>query len=128
MEYENSKFSFQNLKMGNLSDMNDLYKFQDVYFLYEIVENRLKVMHKMHGFNHRRFNLAVALSGCIKRNLSKVIIVLPINSEFLQLLEKNFTGDFSSINIKLGFDGDILLPNLLQTDYSKMNIDQSFQP
>ena len=108
--------------------MSDLYKFQSVYSLCEIVENRSKVMHKMHGFNHRRFNLAIASSGCIERNLSKVIIVLPINSEFLQLLEKNFTGDFRSINVKLGFDSDILLPNLLQTDYSKMNIDQSFQP
>ena len=50
-EYENSKFLYQTLKMRNLSDMSDLYNFQDTCLLYEIIENRFETMHKMYGFN-----------------------------------------------------------------------------
>ena len=44
--------------MRNLNDMNDLYNFQDVCLLCEIIENRFEVMHKMHGYNPRRCNSA----------------------------------------------------------------------
>ena len=38
--YENSKFLYKNLKMRHLGDLNDLYNFQDVALLCEILENR----------------------------------------------------------------------------------------
>ena len=50
-DYENSKYLYQNLKMRNLSDMNDLYNFQDVALLCEIVENRFQVMQDEYGYN-----------------------------------------------------------------------------
>ena len=40
VEYNNSKMLNSLLKMGNLSDLNDLYNAQDVFFLCEIIETR----------------------------------------------------------------------------------------
>ena len=53
-EYENSKFLNVTLKIRNLPDMNDLYNFQGTCLLSEIIENRFKTMHKMHGFNPKQ--------------------------------------------------------------------------
>ena len=58
--------------MRDLSDMNDLYNFQDNCLLCEIVENRFEVLHKMYPRNW-----ASALSGCIERDMLKVILALP---------------------------------------------------
>ena len=77
-----SKFPFLALKMRNLSDMNDHYNLKDVCLLYEIVENRFE------------YNSASALSGCIKRNIPKVILVLPANAETAQVFEKTLTRGF----------------------------------
>ena len=41
-EYENAKYLFKTLKMRNLGDMNDLYNFQDVILLCEIIENKCR--------------------------------------------------------------------------------------
>ena len=49
-------------------------------------------MHKMYGFNSRRCNSTSTLSGCIERNLSKVIVTLPGNKEDMMLFEKTLTG------------------------------------
>ena len=113
-EYENSKILLQTLKMRNLFYMNDPYNFQGVYLLCEIINIRFEVMHKMYEFNPRRSNSASALSSCIERNLSKVIITHPTNREVVQLFEK-------TLNNK------IFLPNFLQSDYHKLNIDERFQ-
>ena len=43
-DYEPSKYLFKTLKMGNFSDMNDLYNFQDVALLCELVDNRFQAM------------------------------------------------------------------------------------
>ena len=84
--------------------MSYLYDFQDVYLLCEIVENRFESMYKLHGFNPRRCNLASALNGCIERNISKIILSLPTNAKTVQLFEKTFTGGFSCVNTRLGFE------------------------
>ena len=50
--------------MKNLSDMNALYKVQDVILLWEIFEHRASVMCEMYGCNPRRCNSATVFSGC----------------------------------------------------------------
>ena len=52
-DYGYSKYLYQTLKR-HLSDLNDLYKVQNVILLSEIIENRFEVMHKTYGFNPRK--------------------------------------------------------------------------
>ena len=59
--------------MRNLSDMNDLYEIQNVIIL---IENRFEIIYNAYGFNPRKYTSAGSLSGCIERNLSKVVIAL----------------------------------------------------
>ena len=99
--------------MKNLSDMNDLYNFQDVALLCEIVENRFEVVQDEYGYNSRKCNSASTLGGCIEREMSKVIIALPTSNEFVNIFEETLTGAFSSVNTPLAFDTQILLPNLV---------------
>ena len=109
-EYENSKYLYQTLKMRHLSDLNNLYNAQDVILLSEIIENRFQLMQDRYGFNPRKCNSASALSGCIEREMSKIIIVLPTNAEHVEIFEKTVTGGFSSVNTRLAFDTQILSP------------------
>ena len=113
--------------MRNLGDMNDLYNAEDVILLFEIIENRFQQMQKKFGYNPRKCNSASILSGCVQRDLSKVIIARPTKTEHTEVLERSLTGGYSCVNIRLGFDTEMLLPNLTQSEYTKMNIDQSFQ-
>ena len=124
--YEDMKFLYETLKMRKLGDMNDLYNMQDVILLCEIIENRFEKMNKNFGFNPRKCNSASTLSGCVQRNQSKVIIALPTNYSHAEIFEKSLIGGFTCVNNRLGFDTEVLLPNL-NKDYSKMNIDESFQ-
>ena len=68
-------------------------------------------MHEKHGFNPRKCNSASTLSGCIEREMSKVIIALPTSNEAVHIFEKTLIGGFSSVNTSLAFDTEILLPN-----------------
>ena len=126
-DYESSKYVFENLKMKNLSDMNDLYNIQDVILLTEIIENRFEEMYKKYYYIIRKCNSASTLSGCIQRDLSKVILTLPTCNDHVEVFEKTLTGGFSSVNTRMGFDMEILLPNLKSSDFNKMNIDGSFR-
>ena len=109
-EYEQSKFLYQTLKMRNLGDLNDLYNAQDVILLYELIENRFQFMQDKYGFNPRKCNSASSLSGCIEREMSKVIISFPTNVDHVEIFEKTVTGGFSCVNTRLAFDTSILLP------------------
>ena len=113
--------------MRNLSGMNDLCNFQDTCILCEIIEDCFETMRKMYGLNPRAYNLAGTSSGCIERNLSSVIIGLPINKEDMEIFEETLTGGFSGINTQLGFVTEIIFPNLSQSDFNKLNIDHSFK-
>ena len=126
-EYENAKYLFKTIKMRNLGDMNDLYNFQDVTLLCEIIENRFQQMQEKFGFNPRKTNSASTLSGCVQRDVSKVIIALPTNFEHAEVFEKSLIDGFSCVNTRIGFDTEVLLPSFTQSEYAKMNIDQSFQ-
>ena len=55
----------------------------------------------------------------------KVIFALPASSAYIEIFEKTLSGAFSCVNTRLGFDAEILLPNLTQLDFNKMNIDES---
>ena len=46
----------------------------------------------------------------------------------MEIFEKTLSGGFSSVNTRLSFNTELLMPNLTQNDYQKMNIDESFKP
>ena len=96
--------------MRHLGDLNDLYNTQDVILLSELIENRFQFMQDKHGFNPRKCNSASTLSGCIEREMSKVIISFPTNVEHHEIFEKTITGGFSCVNTRLAFDTSIYLP------------------
>ena len=125
--YENSKYLFQLLKMRNLGDLNDLHNTQDVFLLTEIIESRFQAMQNTYGFNPRKCNSASSMSGCIEREMSKVISMLPTKYEHVEIFEQTVIGGFSSANTRLAFDSQILLPNLtnqkkLETDSISKNL------
>ena len=126
-DYENSKKLFILLKMQNLSDLNDLYNAQDVILLLEIIENRFQEMQNECGYNPRKVNSASKLSDCIQREQSKIILALPTDNEQMETFGKTLSGGFSCVNTKLSLDSEILMPNLTEKDFQKMNTDQSFK-
>ena len=69
-------------------------------------------MQNTYGFNPRRCNLASSMSGCIEREMSKVILGLPTKHEHVEIFEETVIGGFSSVNTRLAFDSQILLSNL----------------
>ena len=125
--HESSKYLFETLKMRNLSDMNDLYNVQDVVLLAEIIENRFEDMFKKYQYNPRKYNSASTSSSCIQRDLSQVILTLPTCNDHVEVFGKTLTGGFSAVNTRMGFDTEILLPNLKTADFNKMTIDESFK-
>ena len=68
--------------------MNESYNFQDTIILRQTFKSRASLMEKEIAFNPRRSNSARTLSRCIQRNLSKVVLALPIDSETDELFEK----------------------------------------
>ena len=125
--YDNAKQLFILLKMRDLSDLNDLHNAQDVIILLEIIENRFQSMQDKSGYNPRIINSASKLSGCIQRGKSKCILVAPVDNTQMEVFEKTLSGGFSSVNTRLSFDTELLIPNLTEKDYRNMNIDQSFK-
>ena len=112
-DYKCSLFLYRTLKMLILRDMNDLCNVQDVSLLCEIAENRFQFMHDQYSFNPRKCNSASTLSGCIEREISRIIIALPTFNEAVNIFEQTIAGGFSSVNTRLTFDTEILLPNLI---------------
>ena len=115
--YFNAKTLFLTLKMRDLSDLNDLYNAQDVIILLEIIENRFQQIQDMTDYNPRIINSASKLSGCIQREKSKCIIALPIDNIQMEIFEKTVCGGYSSVNNRLSFDTELLMPNCSKADY-----------
>ena len=110
--------------MRNLGDLNDLYKTQDVILLCEILESRFQVMQNTYGFNPRKCNSASTMSGCIEREMFKVVITLPTKYKHVEIFKQTVIGGFSCVNNRLAFDTQILLPNFLD---SKMIVKIDFK-
>ena len=69
-------------------------------------------MHDTYGLNPRKCNSASWMSGCIEREMSKIILALPAKYEQVEILEETVIGGYSCVNTRLAFDPQILLPNL----------------
>ena len=80
--------------------------------LTEIIESRFKATQNTYGFNPRKCNSASSMSGCIEREMSKIILALPRKYEHVEIFEETVIGGFSWVNTRLAFDSLILLPNL----------------
>ena len=109
--HENSKYLYTTFKMRNLGDLNDLHNVQDVILLTEIVESRFQAMQDAYGFNPRKCNSASSMSGCIEREMSKIVLTLPAKYEHYEIFEQTVIGGFSIVNTRLAFNTEILLPN-----------------
>ena len=64
LEYENAKKFWETLSLERLSELNDIYNFQDTIILYEIFENRVTEMSIRFPYNPRKCPSASTLSGC----------------------------------------------------------------
>ena len=117
ISFLNAQTLFLTLKMRDLSDLNDLYNAQDVIILLEIIENRFQQIQDMTDYNPRIINSASKLSGCIQREKSKSIIALPTDNIQMDIFEKTVCGGYSSVNNRLSFDTELLMPNLPKADY-----------
>ena len=69
-------------------------------------------MRNTYGFNPRQCNSASSMSGCIEREMSKIILALPTKYDHVEIFEETVIGGFSCVNTRLAFDSQILLPNL----------------
>ena len=98
--------------MRNLGDMNDLYNVRDVFLLCEIIESRFQLLNNKYGFNPRKCKSASSMSSCIDTEMSRVILVFPTKLDHVEIFEQTVTGSFSSVNTRLAFNTQILLPNL----------------
>ena len=127
ISYQNAMTLFLTLKMRDLSDLNNLYNAQDVITLLEIIENRFQKIMEMTDYNPRIINSASKLSGCIQREKSKCVLALPTDNTQMEIFEKTVCGGYSSVNNRLSFDTELLMPNLTKNDYDKMTIDESFK-
>ena len=108
-EYDHVKKFWQTLSFEKLSELNDVYNFQDTIILCEIFENRATEMSRRFPYSPRKCTPASRLSGCIHRYLSKAIISFPTNSEVVELFEKTLIGGMSSVNTRLAFDSSLLV-------------------
>ena len=67
-------------------------------------------MMKRFLYNPRKCTSINLLSGSIHQYLSKVIITLPAQAEFVNVFEKTLIGGFNCVNTRLVFDSIILFP------------------
>ena len=103
-EYENVKTFFTLLRLKTLGDLNRIYNFQDTAILCEIFEQRARLLEKLFKVNARKWNSASSFSGCVHRNKSKCVIVLPTDAEMIRVFEKTLIGGYSCVNTKMTFE------------------------
>ena len=76
------------MRLNKLSELNDIYNFQDTIILCKIFEDRTKEMMQKFRYNPRKRTSASSLRGCIHQYLSKAIIALLTQAEVVELFEK----------------------------------------
>ena len=86
--------------------------------LCEILESRFQAMQNTYGFSPRKCNSASTMSGCIEREMSKVIITLPTKIKHVEIFEQTDMGGFNRVNNRLAFDTQLLLPNFADSEMS----------
>lgn len=69
------------------------------------------------GLDPRCFTPASTFSGAIERIKSKVILTCPRDIEIVDLVESLFSGGYSSVHTRLGFDTEMFTPE--STEYIK---------
>lgn len=62
------------------------------------------------GLDPRCFTPASTFSGAIERIKSKVILTCPRDIEIVDLVESLFSGGYSSVHTRLGFDTEMFTP------------------
>ena len=92
------------MQLNKLSELYDIYNFQDTIILCKIFENKAIKMMQKFSYNPRKCTSPSSLSGCIHRFLSKAIIALPTQAEIVDLFEQTLIGGFICVNTRLGFD------------------------
>ena len=100
-DYESAKEFYEKLRMRNISDLNDIYNFQDTVILCKIFKSRTQMMMEKYGFNPRKRSSASTLSGWLHRKMNKVIMFLPTNTKNVEVFEKSLIRGFSCINTRL---------------------------
>ena len=83
------------MRLDKLSELNDIYNFQDTIILCKIFQNREIERMRKFPYNLRKCTSASSLSGCIHRFLLKAIIVLPKWAEIVDLLNKYLSADLA---------------------------------
>ena len=68
------------------------------------------------------------MSGCIEREMSRIIPALRTKLKHVEIFEQTVTVGFSSVNTRLAFDTQILLPNLeYKDDWEKNPLNKDFK-
>ena len=80
--------------MRKLGDLNDLHNTQDVVLLTEIIESRFQA-NETYGFIPRKCNSASSMSGCIEREMSKIISAFPTKYKHVEFFEEIVIAGYS---------------------------------
>ena len=81
--------------------------FKMLHCCVKLLKNGFELMYKMYGFNHRKCNSASSLSGCIEKEISKIIIALSTNNTIMEVFEKTITAGFSCVNTRLALSKQV---------------------
>ena len=79
-----------------MGDGNDSYNTQDVILFTERTESRLQAMQNTYGFDPKKCNSASSMSGCIQKEMSKIILALPTKYKHVDIFEETVIGGFDS--------------------------------
>ena len=90
---------------NKLSELNDIYNFQDTIILCKIFESRaIKMIQKF------PYNLDQFIQKVYSQIFSKAIIALPTRAEIVDLFQQTIIGILSCVNTRSGFDSKLFLP------------------
>ena len=109
-EWEGCHKLFKLLKMRNLNDFNQIYNIQDIFILGVITEYRWQKIKEDMGFDPRCFTSACTLCCTIENVKSKIVITYPKDIKTVELIERLFSGGYSSVHMTVGFDFEMFTP------------------